>query len=119
LAEKPRKATPMKIRRCLLSVRDESGIHSMVTMDVIAHEGKFWLVPEWLDNQTKTATRPVRIVSLETMVHHRTEGQNPEFLVENPIPTYVFDGQIPPAEASKYVVVEYPGILIRRDGTLN
>ncbi len=83
------------------------------------HEGKFWLVPEWLDNHIQKLTMPLRIISLETMVHHRTEGANPEFLLEFPVPINVFEGRIPPEEAGKYVVVEGPDIRIPRDAKLH
>ena len=88
------------------------GAHAIHLMDVIEHRGGFWLVPEWLDNQAKTLTTPLRIVSLGTLAHQRNPGANPEFLVEFPVPKYVFDGRVPPGEVGKYVVVESPDILI-------
>jgi hypothetical protein len=109
----------MKIYKCHLIIGGDDGVHSHALMDVIEHLEKFWLVPEWLDNQVQKVTKPLRIISLETMVHHRMAGGNPDFLVENPVPSYVFDGRIPPQEASKYVVVEGPDIRIPRDATLN
>jgi hypothetical protein len=108
----------MKILKCQIIVRGEDGIHRHQFMDVIEHAGKFWLVPEWLDNQSQKLTMPLRIISLETMVHHRMKG-NPDFLVEDPVPIYVFDGRIPPEEAGKYVVVEGPDIRIPRDAKLH
>jgi len=106
----------MKVRKALLIVADEA--HTRTLMHVIEYRDEFWLVPEWLDNQTQKLTRPLRIVSLRTIPHQRLPGQIPEFVVNDPVPKYVFDGQIPPQEASKYVVVEDPDIRIpiaRRD----
>lgn len=87
------------------------GVHNIVMMDVIEHQGGFWLVPEWLDNRAQQVTMPVRIVSLETLPHQRTRGR-PEFVVNDPVPKYVFDGHVPPEQATKYIVVERPDIRI-------
>jgi hypothetical protein len=75
-------------------------------------------VPEWLDNHIEKSTKPLRIISLETMAHHRMPG-NPDFLVEFPIPQYVLDGRIPPEEAGKFLIIEGPDISIRRDESLH
>lgn len=83
------------------------GTHHVHTTDVIEFRGTFWLVPEWLDNRVQKLTKPVRIVSLATLPHSRT-GRF--FVVNDPIPKSVFDGQIPPQEAGKFVVIENPDI---------
>ena len=101
----------MNICKAHILVVDSNGIHTNDFMDVIEYDGKFWLVPDWLDNSDRTMSRPTRIVSMEKLRHSRTPGANPEFVVEDPIPKFVFDGQIPPEQAGMYVVVEYPGIL--------
>jgi hypothetical protein len=104
----------MKIRKCTLIIND-NGAHAIHHMDVIEHDGGFWLVPEWLDNPAQKLTTPLRIVSLEALGGHRMAGESSDFLVELPVPKYVFDGRIPPEEAGKYVVVESPEIYIPRD----
>ena|SRR5450759_1746819 len=101
----------MKIRKAQLVIAASDGVHWIATMDVIEYDGKYWLVPDWLDNSDRTMSRPTRIVSMEKLRHSQTPGANPEFVVEDPIPKFVFDGQIPPEQAGTYVVVEYPGIL--------
>ena len=35
--------------------------------DAIEHEGKLWLVPEWLDGTTKGTVRPARIICLRDL----------------------------------------------------
>jgi hypothetical protein len=109
---------PTKILKCQHIVQGYDGTHWHAFTDVIEHSGKFWLVPEWLDNHVQKVSKPLRIISLETMVHHRMPG-NPDFLVEFPIPQYVLDGRIPPEEAGKFVVIEGPEILIPRDASLH
>lgn len=107
----------VKVLKAHLIIKDE--VHNICLMDVIEYEGGFWLVPEWLDYPALKATRPLRIVAMETLVHTRTEGRNPEFVVEYPVPKYVFDGRIPPEEAGKYIVIENPDVAFRRDESLN
>jgi hypothetical protein len=80
-------------------------------MDVVKYENGFWLVPYWLDNSEQKVSRPERIISLATLPHQFGKG-SPEITVNDPVPKYVFDGRIPPQEASKYVVVEHPNILV-------
>lgn len=109
----------MKIRRAYTTIADYDGKHAIHITDVIEHAGKFWLVPEWLDNQAQKVTMPLRIISLETLAHKRVDWGDPEFVVTFPIPKYVFDGRIPPQEASKYVVIESPDIRIPRDTSLH
>lgn len=109
----------MKIRKAHLMIVDDAGIHTHAFMDVIEHKDSFWLVPEWLDNSARTVCRPTRIISLARLRHHQTPGGNPEFLVEDPIPKYVFNGQIPPEQADMYGVVEYPEIDIPVGPRLN
>jgi hypothetical protein len=87
-------------------------------MDVIEYAGGFWLVPKWLDYPAQKVTKPVRIVSLATLPHQRGRA-SPEFVVDGPVPKYVFDGRVPSSEAGKYIVVEAPDILIQRDPRLH
>ena len=69
----------MKICKAYILVVDSNGIHTNDFMDVIEYDGKFWLVPDWLDNSDRTMSRPTRIVSMEKLRHSRTPGANPEY----------------------------------------
>ncbi len=55
---------------------------------------------------------PRRIISLATVAHQRTEGGDPEFVVNDPIPKSVFEGRAPSQLADKYGVQELPEIRI-------
>ena len=77
------------------------------SMDTIEHEGSFWLVPEWLDMPAQGVTMPRRIVSLATLRHERMSG-NPDFVVSDPVPKFVFDGAVPSQLAHMYIVKELP-----------
>lgn len=108
----------MTIYKALLIIRTD-GTHDIELMDVIEFDGKFWLVPEWLDNPSLGMTMPARIVSLATIGHNRSTG-NPQFTVEDPIPRSVFEGSIPsPEEAHGFVVLERPAIRLPIPPVLN
>jgi hypothetical protein len=99
-----------KVRKAAIIV-DENGIRRHATIDVIEYEGTFWLVPEWLDNHRQRVSKPARIVCLQGLEHQqRRRGVTPEFVVNNPVPRWLLDGPIPPEEADKYVVLDYPEI---------
>ena len=83
----------------------------IMSMDVIEHQGAFWLVPEWLDNIAEGVSMPRRIVSLATIPHEKMSG-NPDFVVSYPVPKSVFDGTAPSEIASVYVVKELPEIRV-------
>ena len=88
----------------------DDNVHNAYQIDVIEDADDFWLVPEWLESPDGKTRRPARIVSLATLPHQRGKD-SPEFVVDDPVPKYVFDGRIPPQEASKYIVIEAPEIL--------
>jgi hypothetical protein len=81
-------------------------------MDVIEHEGSFWLVPEWIDDTAAGVSMPRRIVSLATIPHEVMRADNPKIVVNYPVPKSVFDGAPPSEIAGKYVVIELPEIRI-------
>jgi hypothetical protein len=100
----------MKIRKAHVVIAERDGAQLHTYMDVIEHAGKFWLVPEWIVDRERKSTTPRRMILLETLPHQQLLGYGPEFVVHNPVPKYVFDGQVPSEDAGTYVVVESPGI---------
>ena len=100
----------MKIFQAHLLVTGDTDEHC--SMDVIEHDGKFWLVPDWLEDGTGRVMKPVRIVSFETMDYERMAGGNPDFFIADPVPRAVVDGCAPPEVAGKYVVIEDPDIFV-------
>jgi hypothetical protein len=95
----------MKVYRATVIIAGKACI-----VDAIEYLRVFWLVPKWIDMPAQEMRRPARILSLATIPHRMTKGADPELIVDNPMPRYVFDGQIPPEEARKYVVVENPDL---------
>jgi hypothetical protein len=93
-------------------------VYEIHTVDVIEHEGQFWLVPEWLDSPDRKWTKPARIVSLATIQHQTMRGPI-GFVVNDPIPKSVLFGQPSPEEASRFVIVEAPEIQLPHPGALH
>jgi len=98
----------MNVRKALVII-DDNGRHSVNEMDVIEHAGTFWLVPGWLDNVAHGITQPERMVPLKNLPHQRTTNRQ-EFVLHNPVPSFVFFGRIPPGMEERYAVVHSPDI---------
>jgi hypothetical protein len=86
----------------------------MFTVDVIEHEGEFWLVPGWLDNKVEGWSKPVRIIRLNSVPHQKTlGGKYSDFLVaSNAIPKAVLDGHVQFGSSGLIEVVESPDIRV-------
>ena len=101
-----------KLQATLIIADNARGIGGAVhSMDVIEHDGRCWLVPKWLYRDDRPTTKPERIVLLDTIPHKRTKDR---FVVEVPVPRYLFKGAVPPEEAGQYVVILQPDIELPR-----
>ena len=80
--------------------------------DVIAYEGEFWLVTEWLVTQDKKRMRPLRMVSLTGIPHEGGAGDRaPQFIVSERLPAALFAPATLPSDLRrKYPVVAAPDI---------
>jgi hypothetical protein len=90
---------------------------SIFPMDTIEYEGKFWLVPRWLESIEEGWLTPERIISLENLqVQDLRKMPSPsaDFSVSVPIPKFVFDGDPEQPKAAGYRVVQYPPIRFRK-----
>lgn len=87
--------------------------------DTIEYQGKFWLVPQWLEFPAEQVTKPLRIICVETLPHQKTLGSPfGDFALNAPISRAVFEGQIQPPPGSPYVVIERPDIPLKSPGKL-
>ena len=92
---------------------------AVIEIDTIKHDGKMWLVPEWIEGPTEGLTMPARIICLDTLRHQAMPENNPaDFVVNDPIPKTILGGQSPPEAESRYVVIERPDIQYRSPGGL-
>ena len=78
--------------------------------DVIAYEGEFWLVTEWLVTPDKKRMRPLRIVALTGIPHNGSPtNPSPQFIISAPLPRALFAPATLPSELRRsYRVVAAP-----------
>ena len=94
---------------------DDSG--EILIADTIEHEGKLWIVPEWLYAQKEGWQTPARIIQVDCLKHQKMPDDYPaDLLLNNPMPRAVLDGNPSPEQAKQYVVVERPDIRIQVGG---
>lgn len=94
----------MKILKTFVAVE---GSNEISIADTIEHEGKLWLVPEWLEATEEGWRTPARIILMEDLKQQPApKGYPADFLLNEPIPKSVFDGQT----TDGYTVVDRPGM---------
>ncbi len=101
-----------QIKKTLLAFEDEATGATYLTT-TISYEGKLWLVPEWLENPKEGWSAPARIVCMDGLAYQSVEGADYQYVLNNPIPRLVYDGQVHWYKGRKYVVVEQPDIQIQ------
>ena len=92
---------------------------AVIKIDTIKHDGRMWLVPGWIEGPTAGFLMPKRIVCLDRLRHQAMpKNHSADFVVNDPVPKTVLDGQRPPKAESRYVVIERPDIQNRSPGGL-
>jgi hypothetical protein len=99
----------MKILKTLITFTD-ANLGIILKCDTIEFEGKYWLVPEWLENATTGKMQPLRIICLDLLPHQKTSLV--DFVLNDPIPKCVFDGEIPVETTLNFQIVESPQIWV-------
>jgi hypothetical protein len=61
--------------------------------DGLEHEGKLWLVPQWLDVPAQGVTKPARLVRFDHLRHQHSPNAKDgiEYVINVPIPIALFD----------------------------
>lgn len=81
----------------------------LVTMDVIHHEGRPWLVPSWLENQVEGWQTPERLILLATIPHQvEPVGTGRRYVVNIELPRSLLDPLTPWTGGMPFVVVDRP-----------
>src|SRR4051794_29175213 len=102
----------MKIYKAAVAIEGEGTISQM---DAIEHDGKFWLVPIWLENPAIKKIKPLRLILLDSLQHQRFDPptQFGDFAVNDPIPKDVLKGRVQQQQGfglNMYVVIEEPDL---------
>jgi len=98
----------MAIRKIAFLHQDTGTI---ISGDVIEHEGKLWLVPGWYKGPSKDTWRPARIICLHEMPVSKAGPQYPavDLILSAPLSTEILDG----LKASQSpLVIEQPEIIL-------
>jgi hypothetical protein len=87
---------------------------SIFPIDTIEHEGKLWLVFEWLAPPSKEWREPARLVCLSNLPYRDLRGQGfpTDFSLSHPLPKVLFEA-IPRLPDEPYIVIEHPHIRFR------
>jgi hypothetical protein len=80
--------------------------------DGLEHEGKLWLVPQWLDVPALGVTKPARLIRFDSLAHQHTPDlkYGVEYVVNYPIPKELFDVRTPLKPIAGFECVELPAI---------
>jgi hypothetical protein len=101
----------MALRKLIFQTLEGGGLF---IGDVIEHQGKLWLVPEWLAGPTKGTARPARIICLDGLpLSKRSQHQDhADWALSTPLSTEILEGR----EASQSpLVIERPDIFLHID----
>src|SRR6266545_1129458 len=79
-------------------------------VDTIEHEGKLYIVPEWLDNPLAGWRTPARLICLDGLPYRATPGAPVDYLLNVGIPKSLFYGESPPQPGELFVVIDAPDI---------
>lgn len=81
--------------------------------DAIEHEGKLWLVPEWLDYLEKGIAKPARIVRFDLLPHQKASLLGCDYVLNFQVPKDVLEGRSRFEGGISFEVVEAPDIQVR------
>lgn len=102
----------MAVRKILFMKEDDG---SLFVGDVIEHEQKLWLVPEWLPGSTSGTERPARIVCLDDLPLETPilrQQDQADWVLGVPLNSDVLAGR---RVSKSPLVIERPDIILRTD----
>ena len=98
----------MKILKTM--VPSKTGLFSC---DTIEHEGHLWLVPEWIDGSpSKGFSKPALIIQITYLATKTDSLPNVDYMLQNPLPKGIWNGEISPESEKMYVVIKNPDIVV-------
>jgi hypothetical protein len=104
------------VLKCLVVVD-----RSLVMIDVIQYQKKFWLVPEWLDSADGQWCTPRRIICADRLRHYDPRAIGTEaadFALDETLTEDLLNGTSISGKTSKYQIINAPGCRVRKN-TIN
>jgi hypothetical protein len=93
---------------------------SIYQIDVIEHDNKLWLVPQWYDVPAQGVSKPARIIRMDTLPHQKPSGPHREYILNVPIPTALLNLPTPKQPVPGFEIQEMPEITMPlKDKTKN
>jgi hypothetical protein len=88
---------------------------SLLMADAIEHEGKLWLVPNWLDVPDGKSKTPTRIIRFDNLRYSDLRGKSLiDFLLQVPMPDELFGFETPTSPVVGFEFRESPDILVAK-----
>lgn len=109
----------MKILKAMVGSADSGEIFQI---DVIEHDNKLWLVPQWYDVPAQGVSKPARIIRMDTLRHQKIApgGLHGDYILNVPIPTALLNLPTPKQPVPGFEVQEMPEIIFpMKDKTKN
>ena len=110
----------MKIYTAMISTPNNGGTN-ILKCDTIEFEGRFWLVPVWLEDDFGEIKTPKRIICMSVLDHQvlGPDSSYADFLVKEPIPKEVLYGEATEHNGIAYLIVECPELPDIPSGSLD
>ena len=98
----------MRIYKTWVAFQGEPMTTSLLC-DTIEHEGKKWLVPEWIDRKELGMTRPRRAICLDGFLKYISHSfQGGDYMLLEPLPRNVYEGHAQLELGGLAAVIELP-----------
>lgn len=99
----------MKILKAMVGSSDSG---KLFKVDVIEHDKKLWLVPQWYDVPAQGVSKPARIIRMDTLPHQKNAPNSPygDYILNAPIPTALLNLPTPRPPIPGFEVQEMPEI---------
>jgi hypothetical protein len=104
----------MKILKAM--VFDVAGKMPPMIRDAIEYQGKLWLVPGWYEIPGRAVSKPIRLIPLDGLQYKKVDQPGMDLVVNDGLPTQLFDPEIPTELRSTFRVVEAPDLEIPAGG---
>ena len=95
--------TTTRILKTVVALEDGDG--TIFHMDTIEYQGRFWLVPAWLEAPSEGWKMPVRIICLDPLPHQKFPPGSGygDFVLSGPLPKAALDAVAQPQLPVSYI----------------